>query len=512
MNADPNPSNGKKPNGDAPVRIEITPVQGLKSPPRCAAGYRVRELFVEGTAQAYREIGDILYSTKSRPVLAYIGATTAAALSPKTIPLAMEIMNLRSLAATGEFLTVLADREFGGRLTGSPPTLKGRAFAPLRAKIADFAVSPDCYVRESEWERREDEVVRLTTFPITILRACAQSEVDPILIKGATRGGVGRLMNRRVLELLLLREGSEPHRRVLPGSYISEIARATDDVLRNSFNRMQLMQLVDLWLSKPDTEGADSTADIRGRLVSQWREYQRGGESPDPDEPLPVYDTIRLLRRLDDPESRRALAEAADDRHVGVALLARLCNSGGSPEDLSALASALAPSASLSDNLMASRVFAYPVSAEVDARVWPIFKDYIDRIFAADADGSKDEEGLGARRRALLFGLVRRFYSERFDSPFLQEVFGSWHSNDQALSTVAINTLVQAAETGLIPSPTFYDRPEKLGALQRAISLLSKAGQENGDAVAAHLAQKMQELFVLQGSAAYGFELETEVS
>jgi hypothetical protein len=512
VNVDPNSSNGNKPDGDkssrdAHVDITVTSLDGLLPPPRSAAGYRVRDLFKEGTPEAYAEIGDILYFTESRPVRAYIGYRTAAEISPKTVPLAMDILRLHSLASTEEFLSILAQREYGAFMLGGPPALKGDVFAGLRAKIADVAVSPECYFAQKDWERRSEEILSLTTYPITILRACAGPEIEPILIAAATRGGLDSEMNRRALDMLLLREESDPNRRVLSAGAVKAISRATDDLFREPFNRMQLVELLDAWLSKETPTQSEAEREIRDHLVQQWLEYRSSACSVSPGDAPRVFDTIRLLRHFKDPLSQQALREAMNDSHIGISLFAGLCVSGGTGDDLTAISSALQPQASSEDTLRVLRVFGYRVSSEVDAKLWPLFREYIHRTWVSDVTEGGSRVDDVAQRLVVLQNILRRFYTERFDSPFLEKIFSTVGSDDTAMATLAVNTFVQAVKVDRLPPATFYDRPEKLSSLQAAIRILSKAGREKGNDTALQLAIGVQELFVLKGPAAYGFEL-----
>lgn len=512
MNVDPNSSNGNNPKGnkpsnDARVDITVTPLDELMPPPRSAAGQRVRDLFTVATAKAYAEIGEILYATESRPLRSYIGYRTAVQLSPKSVPLAMDILKLHSLHATQEFLTILAQREYAAFMLGASPTLKGDTFSELRVQIAELAVSPECFFAPKDWERDTGEILGLTRYPITILRMSAGREVDRILIAAATRGGLDGETNRRALDLLLLREESAPRQRVLSSDDMKAISRATDDLLREPFNRMQLVQLLDVWLSKEQNLACDTTQEIRDRLITQWLEYRDSGWSPTASEEPKVFDTIRLLRFFDDPLSRLALSEAAAHSHIGVSLLARLCQNGGSVEDLAAISSALDGQATIANSLMALQVFGYRISSQVDVKLWPLFNDYISRAWGSNVSNNASQSGDIAQRLVVLRGVVRRFYSERFDSPFLERIFSTVGSDNKAMAAVAVNTLVQVSKIDRIPPPTFYDHPEKFGPLQAAIQILYRAGQDNAKDVAVQLAQGIQELFILKGPAAYGFEL-----
>ena len=152
-------------------------------------------------------------------------------------------------------------------------------------------------------------------------------------------------------------------------------------------------------------------------------------------------------------------------------------------------------------------MFGYRISSQVDVKLWPLFNDYINRTWGSNVRNDASQQGDVAQRVVVLQGVVRRFYSERFDSPFLQRIFNTVGSDNKAMATVAVNTLVQASKINRIPPPTFYDRPEKLGPLQAAIQILYRAGQDDTKDVAVQLAQGVQELFILKGPAAYGFEL-----
>lgn len=512
MNVDPNQSNGSntdghKPSKDPRVDITITPLEGLMPPPRSAAGYRVRDLFRKATPDAYDEIGNILYNTESRPVRSYIGYLTAVELSPKTIPLALDILRFRSLHATQEFLTILAQREYGAFMLGDAPSLKGEVFSDLRVKLADLAVSPECYFMQKDWERHAAEIQGLTTYPITILRACAGREVEPVLVAAATRGGIDEEMNRRALDLLLLREESNPSRRVLSPEHVQAIASVTDDLLRGPFNLMQVVQLVDMWLSKEEKQASAAELEIRDGLVRQWNDYRSSEWSASAGDAPKVFDTLRLLRHFGDLDSRRALDDAAKDGHTGISLFSRLCRSGGAAEDVAAVSAALEASAPIADTLMALRVFGCRISPQVDAKLWPVFNDYINRTWGSEVVAPESHQADVAQRLVVLQNMLRRFYSERFDTPFLEQIFSAVGSENKAMATVAVNTFAQAVKIDRIPPPTFYDRPEKLGPLQAAIQILCKAGREKGNDAALQLAQGIQELFILRGPAAYGFEL-----
>jgi hypothetical protein len=156
---------------------------------------------------------------------------------------------------------------------------------------------------------------------------------------------------------------------------------------------------------------------------------------------------------------------------------------------------------------MALQVFGYRISSQVDVKLWPLFNDYISRAWGSNVSNNASQSGDIAQRLVVLRGVVRRFYSERFDSPFLERIFSTVGSDNKAMAAVAVNTLVQVSKIDRIPPPTFYDHPEKFGPLQAAIQILYRAGQDNAKDVAVQLAQGIQELFILKGPAAYGFEL-----
>jgi hypothetical protein len=146
----------------------------------------------------------------------------------------------------------------------------------------------------------------------------------------------------------------------------------------------------------------------------------------------------------------------------------------------------------------------------VDRLLAPVLDEYVQHAWPPENhDGAKNPFIL-PQKVILLQGMVRRFYTERIDSPFLKPIFDSTGSKNVALSNVAINTYVQAMKLDRIPPPHFYDNPHALVSLRNTLRILERAAKDNANEDSRALFKEVEELFVMRGPAAYGFELVAE--
>jgi hypothetical protein len=383
----------------------------------------------------------------------------------------------------------------------------GPEFAEFRRLIADLVVSPECHFVERDWARHSSEIVSLTTYPITILRRSAEKETDSVLLKAATGGGLDQFMNRRALDLLTLRELSDPVHRVLPADGMSEIARATGSLLRDPFNIAHLYALLDLWASKEENLPSGGECVIRDMLIERWESFKASKDEIRVDQTPAILSDMRLLRHFPDPLSALCLKEAAEHAHAGIRILARLALEGPSERALADLRLCLRSTENFADRLAASRVFGHYISPDVDHNLIPILDEYVQGLWGSKSESEDGERPVLAERVVILQALVRRFYSERSDSPFLKPIFESIQGRNGAMINLAVNTFVQATQMGRIPPPQFYDDPSALASLRSTLDLLGRGMSKEQRGEGPTLVEAMEELFVYRGPAAYGFEL-----
>lgn len=518
-NKNGSPSGGshgpQKPSGTPNVNLEWVDLGELSAPPRNPAGTRLKKLFDTPTPEAIAELSDILWSSEHAPTLSYFGYRLAQALDPSMAGLACEVIKRRSFACTSDLLVGLAQREYSSFAFGAAPIVAAPEFAEFRRLTADLAVSPDCHFVEREWIKHRGEIITLTTYPITILRRSAGHEVDGILLNAATRCGLDEGMNRRALDMLIFRESSVPDKRVLPDLDMVEIARASSSMLRGPFNKAQLFSLLGLWASKRENLPSTGECAIRDHLLQEWLDFKDSAVQVRPEEHPRIIEVVRLLRHFPDPVCSLVLKEAAEHPHAGIRIVAKFAQEGAVESALSDLRECLSPDADLTVTLSALRVFAQHISPSIDAMLFPILDEYVQRTWSL---GPREESGQGiiwAQKVILLQGMVRRFFNERADSPFLRPIFDCVGTTNEAMANVAINTFVQAVQMEKIPPSHFYDSHSVLGALRLTIQILAQGVKGNDKSVEERqrgqaLVSALEELFVMRGPAAYGFELVAE--
>lgn len=499
-----------KPDGHPNVEHEVVSFDELDPPPRTALAGKLRKLF-DGTPtpEATAELSDILWTSDRTPTLSYFGYRLAAGLSAPLAPLASEVIRRKSFQCTRELLDGLAQREYCQFILGNESVVGGPEFAEFRSLLADLVVSPDCHFTERDWTHHASEIISMTMYPITILRRTSDAVVDSIFIKAATNGGLDPSMNRRVLEMLMLREASDPVTRVLPASGMSEVMRATASLLRDPFNIAQLYSLLDLWASKEENLPSGGECAVRDQLLQRWVEFKDSRDEIRPEDNPRVLEAIRMLRHFPDPVSALALKEASEHAHPGIRVLAKLALHGPTERPFADLRMSL-KSDNYAERLAASRVFGYHISPAVDRLLVPILSEYTQGLWGSDIGAAGSDGVVLAQRIVLLQGMVRRFYTERADSPFLNPVLGSIGSNDSGMVNLAVNTFVQATQMGRIPSPRFYDAPSAMLSLRSVLTLLSRGVESDEHEGGRELVRAMEELFVFRGPAAYGFELVAE--
>jgi hypothetical protein len=503
------PNNTPLSNKHPSVDLEVLTFDDLDPPPRTANGGRIRRLFDAPTPQAIAELSDILWTCDRNPSLSYFGYRLGACLSPQTASLACEVIRRKSFQCTRELLDGLAQREYCHFITGAPPIVGGPEFAEFRKLVADIAVSPDCHFTERDWVRHESEIISLAMYPITILRRSADPTVDRVLLRAVTCGGLDHSMNRRALEILLLRESSDPINRVLPAMEMSEVMRATGSLLRDPFNIAQLYSLLDLWASKEENLPTPGECAVRDQLLARWVEFKDSRNEIRPEENPKVLEALRMLRHFPDPLSAVSLKEAAEHWHPGIRVLAQLALEGPTDRALADLRKSLR-SDNHGDRIAAVRVFGYHISPAVDRVLVPILDEYAQGLWGSEVNNEGADAVVQAQRIVLLQGMVRRFYTERADSLFLKPIFDSVDEKNCGLLNLAINTFVQVTQMGRIPPPQFYDAPSAMLSLRSALNVLSRSAGTDQSGGTRALAQAMEELFVFRGPASYGFELVAE--
>ena len=515
------PSNSKDPHGERPegqpapehqqpVIVEHVPLSELSPPPRGAIGSRLKKLFNSPTPDAIAELDQILWTSDQASVLSYFGYRLAQVLSPETAALACEALRRKSIPCTQDLLVGLAQREYCKLMLRERPLLEGSEYSELRKLIASIAVSPECHFIEKDWQEKRRDILTLTTYPITILRGCADRGVDEILLQAATHGGLDPSMNRRALEMLRLRESSDPVKRVLPGFAISEIARETDSYLRDPFNKSQLYGLVDQWTSKQENLPSAGECSIRDQLLYRWKEFQDSAQEIPAEENPEIIEVLRILRHFPDPVSALALKEAAEHPHAGIRIIAKLSLEGQSERAFADLRTCLRKDAHPFDTLAALRVFGYHISPSTDRLLGPVLEEFVQFAWSREAHEKDGNPFLVAQKIVLLQGVLRRFYSEPLDSPFLKPIFDCVGGPNQPMSNVGINTFVQAVEIGILPPPHFYDNAVALTSLRTTLEILSQSANKNEGTDSRALLEAVEELFVMRGPAAYGFELVAE--
>lgn len=502
MSLENQPSNTPNPEKTAPSLSE------LYRPPRVKGRAKVDALLESGRPEDFEEIGRLLYQTESRQLLSYVGTRLGAELSPKHIGLACDLMRLRTFHGISDFLSILAQREFAANANSQEPLLAGPEYRELRQLIAEVAVGPEFAFSDRDYRRYTNDISNLTHFPITILRRVAGSEVDAVLVHAVTRGGLCVDTNRRGVELLTLRESSSPDR-VLNDEAMISIARVLHDPLRDPFTRVLFVALIDRWLSKQQATFSPGDIAIREQLHAAWVEYSARPFELTGVESLQALDTIRLLRHFDDPITGLVLTQASLHAHPTISLVAKFIDPAQRREAFAVLESQLLGNVPPDIKLHAIRVFGHPISAEVDQELWPLFDRYVTDAWTLSNSSDSDAEEVAAARVIVLQSTLRRFFSEPVTGPFLSRLFHSFGKQNPPMSTVAVNTLTQVASLGQIPLLSFYEDFSNMGPVFESARILSDAVERDPANKAAHgLLRQLEEIFVRQGPASYGFEVE----
>lgn len=499
---DSDPSKQPLPNEKVKVEKGYHDLTELTPPHGSRESRKVYHLLRNPTPEALAEVREILFETESRPVLTYIGRQLAQSLSPIHAPLARELLRLKELPSTDAFVRGLACRELDGVRRGLSSPLVGDEMAPLRADLAKFSVSPELYFSEKALERHGEYVEKLLLFPLVILRRCGRHEIAPTFVDAATTGSIDPSVSRRAIEGLTHVEETDPRHRVLSGESVATIARSMDSFFRNSLNRMDVYALVDRWLSKPGNVPSTDSAPVRAVLHTFWEEYRRGEvDLPVQSQGLNIMDVVALMRHFDDPASQAIVEEACGDPNAGISLLAQLYRFGRSPGVLTKFIEALDVTAPSEDRLSAVRVFAYPISPELDRILLPFFL-HAARASFRDDRGNGPEDG----RLAMVAGFARRLYTSPINSPFTAQVFAeALERNDEEASLVA-STLVGIARQRRVMPLRFYDDPTLLAPIGVSIEMMRRSAIGNRAHMTA-LADEVEGHFILDGPARFGFQL-----
>jgi hypothetical protein len=480
----------------------------LYRPPRVKGRAKVDALFESGRPEDYEAIGRLIYETPSDRLRSYIGLRLAGDLSPEKAGLACDVIRHRSFQGIHALLCGLAKREFAAILTAEPSVIEGPAYRELRQLIAEVAVEPEFAFMDRERKRFEDLIPCLTSFPITILRRSAGKEIEPALVGAVTRGGLCVDKNRRGLELLILRESASTER-VLSDEAIVSIARVLNDPLRDPFTRVLVVSLLDKWLSKQQPLSTQGDIAIRDQLHADWLDYSIRPPDLAATESLRILDTVRLLRHFEDPVTGLALRKASLHPHPTIALVAKLILPDQREAALTILESRLLGDAPQVLKVQTLRVFGQPISAELDEDLWPIFDRYIRDAWDLSQENDADEDDVATARVIVLQSTLRRFFSEPLSGPFLSNLFASFKAHNPPMSTVAVNTLTRVASLGQIPFLSFYEDMSNMGPVFESARILWAAVEKDpSNKGAQRILQKLEEVFVHQGPASYGFEME----
>ncbi len=499
------PSKGPLSPGKGGLEKDTVDLHGLSVPQASFEVRRVAHLLRSPSRAALAEAREILYTTQSRPLLSFIGDCLARELTPLHVDLALDLLRLKALPSTEEFLWALVSKEHSLAGRALPPVLGGREMAPLRVEIARLCVDPALFFSKEDRDLYEKTIQRLAFYAIVPLRRSADGEVVPTLVRAASRGGIEPVMNRRAMEALTYLEEAHPHHRVVTAREVAELVGTMDDLLRDPLNQMDVYSFVERWLRKPTAPDDGGLGIVREALHQQWREcISIGRDSPD-ERGISITDLVALLRYFDDPPSRQILQQACYHRDIGVSCLARLCVSEDAGWGLSALLEATRPSAGNEARLSALRVFGYSISEEIDRQVLPLFHHAVTDAFK-EIGPEDDAVTLGDARSVLISVMARRLYTHPLDAPFTSGVLAQAMGRNVGETSLLATTLMSISRYGRVMSLSFYDKPDLITPVGVTVELL-RLQSSRGDHLLSEVADTIEDHFILDSPARFGFQL-----
>ena len=506
-NSSHNPEPSKDPllPGTGGAEKDSSPLHALTSPYGSHDARRVARLLHRPSQADLAEVRDILYTTTSRPALCFIGEALARGLTPCHVDLAIDLLRLKALPSTEEFLWTLVSCEHHAARLGLSPILAGSGMAPLREEIAKLCVDPARFFTKDDREQHGGTIQRLACYAIVVLRRTAAQEVAPILVRAATRCGIDPEMNRLALEALTNLEESIPNYRVVASSQVAAMVTVMGDLLRDPLNKMDLHAFIERWLKKLPANGHDGDGVVRQALHDLWQERRSGSLSQLPGYESVMMDLVSLVRHFDDPASQMIVEQACDHPDAGVSYLARLCVGGDTRRALAALLGATLHSTQPEARLSALRVFGYSVSDEMDACLLPLFHSAVSRAFQ-DVGPGEVPDTLRKMRLVAISVMERRLYTQPLDAVFTSGVLAQVMNRKASEVSLLATTLMSMSRHGRVMPFSFYDNPELLTPVGITIALL-RLQSNAGDRSISEVADTIEDHFILDGPALFGFQL-----
>jgi hypothetical protein len=418
--------------------------------------------------------------------------------TPAFAEFSLEGLRSKSLPFISSFLATLAKREHQTFAAKLPSSLAAPELTELRAAIATIMLFPEESFLPDARRQHAHEINSLTYLPISILRASAGEEIEPLATSALRFGGLAAASTFKAVALLGHREAS-CSKPVLSAETINALLPITSDCLRDDLSRALISALLDSWLSKSTPDDCKTAQAIKKVALVNCADTFTGATLQARDCIPNILEYIPLLRHFSGPDTRVMIERLSHDSHAGIALLARACANLATANPYQDLEALLLCDDPIPSTLDAFHVFAYRLSDEADKHLADIFARYTQRLQLLPPGSPAQQETIATIHLALLQSLKRRALTEPAHSQLLSTLFQESAESNYSAKLLALSLVKSLAVASPMAPLALYDDSESLNHITGLIRFLQRQDKQMGDEAAAGL--------LVDTPACYGFQL-----